>query len=96
MAVAESLTNIAAADVRSVDRVVLSANWMAACGEPGEDAGLFEAVEAVAMELCPLSRHFDTGRQGLPVHEHDVARRDRLSQDRRTGLGRRLGVRSRR
>ena len=68
MAVAESLTNIAAADVRSVDRVVLSANWMAACGEPGEDAGLFEAVEAVAMELCPsLGISIPVGKDSLSM-----------------------------
>jgi phosphoribosylformylglycinamidine synthase len=28
--------------------VKLSANWMAAAGHPGEDAGLYEAVKAVA------------------------------------------------
>ncbi len=31
----------------------LSANWMAAAGHPGEDAGLYEAVKAVGEELCP-------------------------------------------
>lgn len=54
MAVAESLTNIAAADVIScLDRVKLSANWMAAVNHPGEAAGLYEAVKAIGMELCP-------------------------------------------
>jgi len=53
MAVGESLTNLAAASVGALDRVVLSANWMAAAGHPGEDAGLYEAVKAVGMELCP-------------------------------------------
>ncbi|MGH6633267.1 MAG: phosphoribosylformylglycinamidine synthase, partial [Sphingopyxis sp.] len=38
MAVAEALTNIAAADIAAMSDVRLSANWMAACGEPGEDA----------------------------------------------------------
>ena len=53
MAVGEALTNLAAASVEGLDRVVLSANWMAAAGHPGEDAGLYEAVKAVGMELCP-------------------------------------------
>ncbi|MGD8408084.1 MAG: phosphoribosylformylglycinamidine synthase, partial [Thiohalophilus sp.] len=53
MAVGEALTNLAAASVSSLQRVVLSANWMAAAGHPGEDAGLYDAVKAVGMELCP-------------------------------------------
>ena len=68
MAMAEALTNIAAADVASIDRVVLSANWMAACGEPGEDANLFDAVEAVAMELCPaLGISIPVGKDSLSM-----------------------------
>jgi phosphoribosylformylglycinamidine synthase len=53
MAVGEALTNLAAARVTELGRVVLSANWMAPAGHPGEDAGLYEAVKAVGMELCP-------------------------------------------
>jgi len=53
MAVGEALTNLAAARVPALERVVLSANWMAPAGHPGEDAGLYEAVRAVGMELCP-------------------------------------------
>ncbi|MDR9437502.1 MAG: phosphoribosylformylglycinamidine synthase [Thiohalophilus sp.] len=53
LAVGEALTNLAAAPVPELSRVVLSANWMAAAGHPGEDAGLYEAVQAVGMELCP-------------------------------------------
>ena len=53
MAVGEALTNIAAASIANIDDVKLSANWMAAAGYPGEDAVLFDTVEAVAMELCP-------------------------------------------
>lgn len=53
MAVAEALTNLAAAPVGRLSRVKLSANWMAAAGAPGEDARLYEAVRAVGMELCP-------------------------------------------
>ncbi|MDX1705625.1 phosphoribosylformylglycinamidine synthase [Pseudidiomarina sp.] len=53
MAVGEALTNIAAADIGDLKHVKLSANWMAAAGHPGEDAGLYEAVKAVGEELCP-------------------------------------------
>jgi len=53
MAVGEALTNLAAAAVDRIDQVRLSANWMAPAGHPGEDARLFETVEAVGMELCP-------------------------------------------
>ena len=68
MAVAEALTNIAAADVAGIDRVVLSANWMAACGEPGEDANLFDAVQAAAMELCPaLGISIPVGKDSLSM-----------------------------
>ena len=54
MAVAEALMNIAAADIRDgLERITLSANWMAASNHPGEGAALFEAVEAIGMDLCP-------------------------------------------
>jgi phosphoribosylformylglycinamidine synthase len=53
MAVAESITNIAAARIGKLSDVKLSANWMAAAGSPGEDANLYAAVKAVGMELCP-------------------------------------------
>ncbi len=51
MAVGEALTNLAATDVGALEKVKLSANWMAPCGVPGEDARLYATVEAVA-ELC--------------------------------------------
>jgi phosphoribosylformylglycinamidine synthase len=54
MAVAESLMNLAAADLLGgLERVKLSANWMAAVNHPGEGANLYEAVRAIGMELCP-------------------------------------------
>ena len=52
LAVGEAITNIAAADVRKLQDIRLSANWMAACGEPGEDADLYATVRAVGAELC--------------------------------------------
>ncbi len=53
MAIGEALTNIAAARINKLGDIVLSANWMAPAGHLGEDAGLYEAVKAVGMELCP-------------------------------------------
>ncbi|HCI3205579.1 TPA: phosphoribosylformylglycinamidine synthase, partial [Salmonella enterica] len=47
------LTNIAATQIGDIKRIKLSANWMAAAGHPGEDAGLYDAVKAVGEELCP-------------------------------------------
>ncbi|MCP5143211.1 MAG: phosphoribosylformylglycinamidine synthase, partial [Gammaproteobacteria bacterium] len=51
MAVGESLTNIAAANIGALTQVKLSANWMAAAGTAGEDARLFDTVRAVS-DLC--------------------------------------------
>jgi len=53
MAVGETLTNLAAARIRRIQDIKLSANWMAAVGHPGEDANLYSAVAAVGLELCP-------------------------------------------
>jgi phosphoribosylformylglycinamidine synthase len=53
MAVGEALTNLAAAPIEVLGDVKLSANWMAAAGHPGEDARLYETVQAVGMEFCP-------------------------------------------
>jgi phosphoribosylformylglycinamidine synthase len=52
LAVAEAITNILAADILKLADIRLSANWMAACGEPGEDADLYATVRAVSVELC--------------------------------------------
>lgn len=53
MAVAESITNIAASSIEHISRIKLSANWMCAASYAGEGAGLYEAVQAVGMDLCP-------------------------------------------
>ena len=68
MAVGEALTNIVAADVRHIGNVRLSANWMAACGQPGEDASLFDTVRAVGEELCPaLGIAIPVGKDSLSM-----------------------------
>jgi phosphoribosylformylglycinamidine synthase len=67
MAVAEAITNLLSAPIE-LDRVKLSANWMAACGEPGEDAALYETVKAVGLELCPaLGVSIPVGKDSLSM-----------------------------
>ncbi|MEE2988461.1 MAG: phosphoribosylformylglycinamidine synthase [Verrucomicrobiota bacterium] len=53
ISIGECLTNIASSLVGKIGNVKLSANWMVAAGEDGEDANLFDTVRAVGMELCP-------------------------------------------
>jgi phosphoribosylformylglycinamidine synthase len=68
MAVGEALTNLASAPVASLSEVKLSANWMAAAGHPGEDALLYEAVQAIGMELCPeLDISIPVGKDSLSM-----------------------------
>ena len=67
MAVAEAITNLLAAPIE-LGRVKLSANWMAACGEPGEDADLYASVRAVGLELCPaLGVSIPVGKDSLSM-----------------------------
>ncbi|MCA0294197.1 MAG: phosphoribosylformylglycinamidine synthase [Actinobacteria bacterium] len=67
MAVGEALTNLLAAPV-DLAGVKLSCNWMAACGEDGEDAALYDTVRAVAMELCPaLGISVPVGKDSLSM-----------------------------
>jgi phosphoribosylformylglycinamidine synthase len=67
MAVAEAITNLLAAPIE-LERVKLSCNWMAACGEPGEDAALYDTVRAVGLELCPaLGVSVPVGKDSLSM-----------------------------
>ena len=67
MAVGEAITNLLAAPI-TLSGVKLSCNWMAACGEEGEDAALFDTVHAVAMELCPaLGISVPVGKDSLSM-----------------------------
>ncbi len=68
LAVTEAITNILAADVATLAQVRLSANWMAACGEAGEDAALYATVRAVGEELCPaLGIAIPVGKDSLSM-----------------------------
>ncbi|MEO0366562.1 MAG: phosphoribosylformylglycinamidine synthase [Pseudomonadota bacterium] len=69
LAVVESLTNILAADVARLSDIKLSANWMAAAGQPGQDAGLYDAVQAIGQVLCPaLGIAIPVGKDSLSMH----------------------------
>jgi phosphoribosylformylglycinamidine synthase len=70
MAVGEAITNLLAAPIE-LSRVKLSCNWMAACGEPGEDAALYDTVAAIGMELCPALGI------GVPVGKDSLSMRTR-------------------
>ena len=66
MAIGEAVTNIAAADI-DLARVKLSANWMAACGAPGEDARLFDAVKAASEFCIGLGISIPVGKDSLSM-----------------------------
>ena len=69
MAVGETITNLAAADISDISDIKLSANWMAACGQEGQDAALFDTVRAVGMELWPaLGINIPVGKDSLSMH----------------------------
>jgi phosphoribosylformylglycinamidine synthase len=68
MALGEVLTNLSAAALGPMETIKLSANWMAACGEPGQDAALVDAVHALAREMCPaLSLSIPVGKDSLSM-----------------------------
>jgi phosphoribosylformylglycinamidine synthase len=68
MAVAEAVTNIAAAPIAHIGDIRLSANWMAAAGEAGQDGTLFDTVRAVGMEFCPqLGIAIPVGKDSLSM-----------------------------
>lgn len=71
LAVGEALTNIAATRIGELKRVKLSANWMAATGHPGEDAGLYAAVRAIGEDLCPaLGLTIPVGKDSMSMKTH--------------------------
>ncbi len=68
MAVGEALTNLMGTAIGPIGRVKLSANWMCACGEGGEDVELFNTVKAVGLDLCPaLGLSIPVGKDSLSM-----------------------------
>ena len=69
LAVTEAILNLAAAPVGSIDQIRLSANWMAPCGEPGEDANLYDTVKEVGLSFCPaLGVSIPVGKDSCSMH----------------------------
>ena len=78
MAIGECLTNIAAAHIGPISSVKISANWMVAAGEPGEDARLYKTVEAIGMELCPaLGICIPVGKDSMSMSTSWVNHKDK-------------------
>ncbi|MFC4161474.1 phosphoribosylformylglycinamidine synthase [Chitinimonas lacunae] len=67
MAIGEALTNLAAAPIAQLSDVKLSANWMAAAGHPGEDANLYDTVEAVRDLSIGLGISIPVGKDSLSM-----------------------------
>ncbi|HEY7804901.1 MAG TPA: phosphoribosylformylglycinamidine synthase, partial [Orrella sp.] len=74
MAITEALTNLVSADVQSLEDIKLSANWMAACGAPGQDAVLFDTVQA-ASEFC------QSAGLSIPVGKDSLSMRTRWQDE---------------
>jgi len=68
MAIGEALTNLMGAGVGRLRTINLSANWMAACSHPGEEAALYDTVAAVGRRLCPqLGIAIPVGKDSLSM-----------------------------
>ncbi|HQS99451.1 MAG: phosphoribosylformylglycinamidine synthase [Hydrogenophilales bacterium 16-64-46] len=67
MAIAEAITNLAAARVDKLSDVKLSANWMAPAGHPGEDAALFDTVAAVSAYCQALGIAIPVGKDSMSM-----------------------------
>ena len=68
LAVAEAITNICAACITRIEDIALSANWMAACGQPGEDRKLYETVRAVSELARALKIAIPVGKDSLSMN----------------------------
>jgi phosphoribosylformylglycinamidine synthase len=67
MAVTEALMNLFAARIEKLEDVKLSANWMAPAGHPGEDARLFDTVQAVSRYCQELGLSIPVGKDSMSM-----------------------------
>ena len=67
MCVGEAITNIAAVNIGDIGNIKLSANWMAACGNEGEDEKLYRTVEAVSQACQALNLSIPVGKDSLSM-----------------------------
>ena len=77
LSVAESVTNIVGAPIATdqahpsaIENINLSANWMWPCRSPkGEDARLYNAVQALSDFCCDLGLNVPTGKDSLSLSQ---------------------------
>ena len=67
MCVGEAITNIAAVNIGDIGNIKLSANWMAACGNEGEDEKLYRTVKAVSKACQALDLSIPVGKDSLSM-----------------------------
>ena len=68
--ITESLTNIIWAPLdKGLKSISLSANWMWPCNNPGEDARLYKAVEAISDFSIALGINVPTGKDSLSMKQ---------------------------
>ncbi len=67
MTIGETLTNIAGVAIGPLNHIKLSANWMAACGTEGEDAKLYQTVEAVSVFCQSIGLSIPVGKDSLSM-----------------------------
>ncbi|MEZ7504256.1 phosphoribosylformylglycinamidine synthase [Flavobacterium sp. Arc2] len=69
-AIAEALSNIVWAPIKDgLDGISLSANWMWACKNEGEDARLYAAVESCSNFAIELGINIPTGKDSLSMKQ---------------------------
>ena len=69
-AIAESLSNLVWAPLADgLKSVSLSANWMWPCNNPGEDARLYQAVEACSEFAIAMGINIPTGKDSLSMKQ---------------------------
>ena len=67
MAMGEALTNMAGVVIKGLDHVQVSANWMAASGDPKQDSALRNGVEALSKMSVDLEVSIPVGKDSLSM-----------------------------
>ena len=67
MCIGEAITNIAAVNIGNIGNIKFSANWMAACGNAGEDEKLYRTVEAVSQMCREIGVSIPVGKDSLSM-----------------------------
>ena len=65
---AETITNLLAADIERLTDITISANWMCASDEKTELPELYSMVEAIGLSLCPkLGINIPVGKDSMSM-----------------------------